>query len=133
MTKQKPEAGTIGWRDLTVPDAGGVRAFYEQVVGWKHAPVSMGDYDDFSMLTPDTGTGVAGICHARGANADLPAQWLVYINVDNLDASLQACVDGGGQVLSGPRHMPGYGRYAVIQDPAGAACALFEHEAGGEQ
>ncbi len=132
MTGKRPEAGTIGWRDLTVPDATAIRTFYEHVVGWKHEPVPMGEYDDFSMLTPDTGSCVAGICHARGGNAELPPQWLIYIHVDNLDGSLRACVDGGGQVLSGPRVMPGYGRYAVIQDPAGAACALFEPETGGE-
>lgn len=130
MDGKKPEAGTIGWRDLTVPDAEGVRDFYEQVVGWCHEPVDMGEYSDFSMLTPSTGDCVAGICHARGGNAGLPAQWLIYIFVDDLDASLAACTEKGGGVLSGPTGMGGQGRYAVIQDPAGAVCALFEAQQG---
>ena len=38
----KPRVGSIGWRDLTVPDAEGIRDFYEQVVGWKADPVDLG-------------------------------------------------------------------------------------------
>ena len=34
----------------------------------------------------------------------------------------------GGKLIVEPKTMPGYGRYCVIQDPAGAACALFKPE-----
>lgn len=90
----------------------------------------MGDYEDFSMLVAD-GECVAGICHGRGGNAGLPSQWLMYVNVDNLDQSLQRVRKGGGEIVAGPRTMPGYGRYAVIRDPAGSVCALFEAEKKG--
>jgi catechol-2,3-dioxygenase len=30
-----PQVGTIGWVDLTVPNADEVRDFYMEVVGWK--------------------------------------------------------------------------------------------------
>jgi hypothetical protein len=39
----------------------------------------MGEYSDFNMTMPDGGELAAGICHARGGNADLPSQWLIYI------------------------------------------------------
>jgi predicted enzyme related to lactoylglutathione lyase len=51
---------------------------------------------------------------------------MVYINVDDLDQSLEACRAGGGEVLGEIRSMGAAGRYAFIRDPAGAACALFE-------
>ena len=57
------EIGTIGWRDLTVENAEQVRDFYSKVVGWSHQAVSMGDYDDFSMIAGN-GETVAGVCHA---------------------------------------------------------------------
>jgi len=63
---EKPEIGDVTWRDLTVPDAEGLRDFYADVVGWTHEPLSMGDYDDFCMNTPGSGKTVAGICHAWG-------------------------------------------------------------------
>ena len=69
---------------------------------------------------------VAGVCHARGSNAGLSPQWLVYITVADLDASLARCRELGGEVLAGPKGKPGSQRYAVIRDPAGAVAALYE-------
>jgi predicted enzyme related to lactoylglutathione lyase len=43
----KPQIGTILWRDLTVQDADQVQRFYCQVVGWTSAPHDMGAYHDF--------------------------------------------------------------------------------------
>jgi predicted enzyme related to lactoylglutathione lyase len=116
------EIGRITWRDLTVDDAESVAAFYRDVVGWTSDAQDMGGYDDFNMLGGD-GECVAGICHARGANAGMPAQWLVYITVADADASAARCAALGGEVLDGPRDM-GKMRFCVIRDPAGAVAAL---------
>jgi len=124
--KEKPAVGTITWFDLTVPDADALKDFYAAVIGWKPEPVSMGDYDDYSMNAPETGQTVAGVCHARGPNAALPPQWLLYVTVADVEASLAACREGGGEVISGPTQAGPQGRFAVIRDPAGAALALFE-------
>ena len=42
----KPKIGTIGWLDLTVPDAAPIRDFYKAVVGWEHQAFDMGGYED---------------------------------------------------------------------------------------
>lgn len=120
-----PPIGAVGWCDLTVDDAESVRDFYHRVVGWSASPVSMGDYDDFNMTLPEDGTPVAGIGHARGPNADLPAQWMLYVAVADLDESLERCLDEGGEVLT-PVRSAGDGRYAAIRDPAGAVLALWQ-------
>jgi predicted enzyme related to lactoylglutathione lyase len=116
--------GLIGWCDLTVKDAEGIRDFYQQTVGWQAGGIPMGGYDDFIMIPPGSEEAAAGICHARGANADLPAQWLVYIVVEDVEASADRCHELGGEVVSPPRAMGG-GRVCVIKDPAGAVCALW--------
>lgn len=121
-----PRIGTISWADLTVAAAPAVRDFYRAVVGWESVDVDMGGYSDFCMNLPGSGDPIAGICHARGANANLPPQWLIYINVLDLDQCMTRCVEGGGTVISGPRAMGKQGRFCVIRDPAGAAVALFE-------
>ena len=119
------EKGSITWMDLTVKNAEEVRDFYRSVVGWTFEPVDMGGYSDFNMLMPDSGKSVAGICHARGVNADIPSQWLIYITVEDIDKSVASCLELGGKVLVGIKSM-GKSRYCVIQDPAGAVAALFE-------
>lgn len=120
--------GRIGWVDLTVEDAPRVRAFYESVAGWTSHGLSMGDYDDWVMSATD-GTPQAGICHARGANAGIPAQWLVYITVTDLAAGLAHVEALGGRIIQPTRTAGTSGRFAVIADPAGAVCALFEPSA----
>jgi predicted enzyme related to lactoylglutathione lyase len=120
------EPGRIAWTDLSVPDAQEIRDFYSNVVGWSPHPVSMGEYDDFAMIPPGGQEPVAGICHARGVNADLPPVWMVYILVEDLEASLAACAEGGGEVLVGPKEMEPGSSYAVIRDPAGAVAALYQ-------
>lgn len=120
-----PKPGSIGWHDLTVPDAERVRDFYQRVAGWTAQPIDMGGYSDFAMGAPGADGAVAGICHARGTNAGLPPVWMVYIVVENLDAAIEEVGAAGGEVVS-PAKSAGGGRFAVIRDPAGAVCALYQ-------
>jgi predicted enzyme related to lactoylglutathione lyase len=122
---ESPKVGTVGWMDLTVPDAVAVKDFYAAVTGWEPSPVNMGDYEDFCMAPSGSGP-VAGVCHARGSNASLPPVWLIYITVADLDVSLAQVESKGGKIVRPATGMGGYGRYAVVQDPAGAISALFE-------
>lgn len=114
-------AGEIGWVDLTVPNAERVRDFYAEVVGWAPQPVPVDDHEDYNMT--HMGQPVTGVCHQKGVNAGLPAQWMVYFKVADLAAALEKVAAQGGTVLRQPT--PETGGYAVIQDPAGAICALM--------
>ena len=122
---EKPPVGSIGWCDLTVENADRVRDFYRDVVGWTSTDVDMGGYVDYCMSQPFNGTATTGVCWARGANAGLPAAWLVYFVVASLAESLARVREGGGTVLRAPTSS-GAGRFAVVSDPAGAVCALYE-------
>ncbi len=120
-----PKTGSVTWMDLTIPNADAVRDFYAAVAGWQATPVDMGGYSDYCMGPPRAKAPVAGICHARGPNRGLPRQWLIYITVADLAASLRACRKAGGKVLRPTRRM-GSARMAVVQDPAGAVAALYQ-------
>lgn len=119
MSESSSLSGSVPWFDLTVGDAEGLRDFYASVVGWETERVQMDGYDDFCMKPPGRDV-VAGICHACGVNADLPAQWLIYITVADLQQSIDRCVARGGQVVHRRPDL------AVIQDPAGAYAALWQ-------
>ena len=120
----RPKLRTIGWVDLTVPDADRIRDFYSAVVGWTTSDVEMGGYSDYCMHPSEGEPPIAGVCHARGVNAALPRYWLVYLVVPDLDRSLAECRTRGGKVVVPVRSM-GEARYAVIEDPAGAVAALY--------
>ena len=125
---EKTKIGTIAWRDLTVENADDIRDFYCKVVGWKASACDMGGYSDYVMQTPD-GEDVGGVCHQRGVNANVPSQWMMYLTVENLGDSMKHCESLGGKVVDGPREM-GISEYCIIQDPAGAVCALIATKPG---
>lgn len=129
-SETRPVPGRIGWVDLTVPNAGALLDFYSDVTGWSPAPVSMGYYSDYCMNAAD-GKSVAGVCHARGDNATLPAGWMVDIVMADLAAAVERCQARGGEVLSAPRSI-GDSRLCVIQDPAGVIAALYESRSQSE-
>ncbi len=123
MTETK--YGVIGWHDLTVPNATAVRDFYAAVLGLGFQETSMGDYSDYTLVN-DAGEPLGGVCHARGQNTGMPAQWVCYVNVRDLDAALKACVATGGRIYREKKAMGDYGDFAVIQDPAGAVMGLIQ-------
>lgn len=114
------KTGRVTWVDLTVEDADKVSGFYNKVVGWDIQGLDMGGYEDYCMNAPDDGETVAGICHARGVNAHIPPQWLMYVSVDDLEASLKEVIANGGKIIGDKRSDGKGGHYCLIQDPAGA-------------
>ena len=124
---QPKPLGTIAGFDLAVANADEVRDFYAAVVGWNVEPLDMGGYADYVMKSPETGEWIAGICHARGVNADLPPQWLVSITVPDLEASLAQCLALGGTQLTPIKGDHGAeNSYVTIKDPAGAVLSLMQ-------
>lgn len=119
--------GRIAWMDLTVPNASATRDFYARVVGWTVEDVEVRDgderYADYNMLGED-GTPAAGVCHARGVNADLPPVWMLYLPVGDLEESLRRVEAEGGQIVKAVKGKDGAHAYAAIQDPVGVHFAL---------
>jgi uncharacterized protein len=116
--------GSIIWTDLSIVNTDDILHFYTEVVGWTSSPVNCGEFDDYEMKEPSSGKVVAGICNAKGINADLPPQWLIYIAVEDIDKSVARCIELGGRLIHGPR-MLGDKRFCVIQDPSGAVAGLL--------
>jgi predicted enzyme related to lactoylglutathione lyase len=130
MASRAPRKGTIAWVDLTVRDAGRVRDFYREVVGWQPSGVDLGGYEDYNMIPPGARKPAAGVCHRRGPNARLPPAWMVYIVVDNLAKSVARAKRLRGRVVSGPR---GTRRTCVLRDPAGAVFTLYQPPAAARK
>ena len=125
VAEEKPSnIGKIQWMDLTVPDAGQLQKFYTSVVGWSSNDVDMGSYSDFNLNLPGTEDTIAGVCHSRSNNDNIPSQWLIYVRVESVADSAERCKKMGGEVLDGPRRMGG-SNFCVIKDPAGAVMALL--------
>jgi len=116
----------IEWVDLTVKDAPALLDFYKSVTGWQASPVSMGDYDDFNLMDSSTGQAVAGLCHARGKNKNIPPQWLIYIGVDDILKRVKSALALGAEIIQEPEKNSAAGKIYILKDPAGAIFALYE-------
>lgn len=117
----KPQLGEFVGLDISIPQATELRNFYQHLVGWKAEGLDMDSYTDYMMIPAQEETPVAGICHRRGINANLPAYWLPYVGVADLSNSMTICKSLGGKVIIEPQS-----NYCVIQDPAGAYIALMQ-------
>ncbi|HWV72926.1 MAG TPA: VOC family protein [Pseudosphingobacterium sp.] len=127
MEKKTLSKGTIVSADLTVEDAENIRDFYKAVIGWDVEEMPLKDgieqYSDYIMKDAD-GNWAGGVCHHRGVNAGIPPQWIVYINVENIGASIQQCIELGGSVVKESKDSVGKYHYAIIRDPSGAVLGL---------
>ena len=95
------QIGDMAWIDLSVPNAEQVKNFYQKVLGWQSEAVNMScneeTYEDYAMSSghseaprkESSGSGfAAGVCHAKGANADMPAVWLPYFLVADIELAV---------------------------------------------
>lgn len=127
MESKKYQVGSIISADITIPNAGAIKEFYKAVIGWDTEALIMKDqqgaYDDY-VVKDAAGNWVGGICHQRGVNKDLPPVWIVYINVEDIQRSIEKCRELGGKVLKEARMADGSLQYALIEDPAGAVLAV---------
>jgi uncharacterized protein len=113
------------WLDLTVADADRLATFYEHVLGWQRQGLDMGGYEDYVMNLGNES--VAGLCHARGDNADIPGVWMPYFTVENFDAALDALRENEGRVVGAIRGQTPR-RVCIVADPAGTHFALAEQD-----
>lgn len=127
MSESTFKKGQFFWSDLTVPDATSLKEFYKQVIGWQEQEVAMKDneetYADYAM-TSDDGTAVSGICNQRGVNKNIPPQWIMYVNVENVAKSLEKVIELGGKLISESKKKDGSYNYVIVQDPVGAVFGL---------
>ena len=98
--------GKILWTDLTVDNPEQIKYFYGALVGWTFSEQHVGDYVYFNVHNPEENNEIiSGICHRKGSNSKILAQWLNYVSVDNLKQSLENCLKLGGKTFDGPRKM----------------------------
>lgn len=112
--------GSITHIELPADDTERARRFYGAVAGWEFdAMEGLPDY--WLFRTSETAGGGIG---KRGESVANVVR--VYIDVDDLEGAVAAATANGGQVVTPPSPVPGFGRYAAVLDPEGNEIGLFE-------
>jgi predicted enzyme related to lactoylglutathione lyase len=130
-----PSPGRFSWHELVTTDSEAAFAFYSEVFGWEKTDVfDMGEMGLYQMFGPVAGDEFSyGGMYNKPAAKPAPPHWLYYIMVPDIEASVQAVKELGGQVLNGPEEVPGGDLVAQCLDPQGGAFALHAKKPDAEE
>lgn len=100
-------------------DPAALRAFYGEVFGWEiHADNPMG----YGMVHTGTEHGIGG--GIGGTDGSAPTGITFYVEVDDLQAALDAVAAKGGSVVMPPTDVPDGPSIAQFLDPEGNRIGL---------
>lgn len=126
------EPDTWAWNELMTRDVDAAKAFYSSVFGWNYDEMDMGPMGTYNVIAGGENNGLGGLMSMPPDLPDMvPNHWAVYFTVADIDASIAAATEAGGQVTNGPMPIPGVGTTAVIHDPAGGSYCLLQPESDG--
>ncbi len=119
----EPQIGTFAWNELATRNTAECKAFYSDLLGWEAVDMDMptGTYTLFQQ----NGINVGGMMGMTAEMEHLPPHWMGYIAVADIDATIARVESLGGKILYPATDIPTVGRFALIQDPGGAAIALI--------
>jgi predicted enzyme related to lactoylglutathione lyase len=92
--------------------------FYSDVFGWKVEQLPEMNYATFEA---EGGPG-GGL---NPVENNQPAPVMVYIDTDDIDATLQKIQQSGGKLVRPTDDVPGMGQFAFFSDPSGNILALW--------
>ncbi|MGH9026288.1 MAG: VOC family protein [Acidimicrobiia bacterium] len=117
--------GTPCWVELATTDIAAARAFYGDLFGWQfnEGPLPDGGVYVIPHLRDRS---VAGMYEQRGDQRHAPPHWLLYVSVNDVDDTASRITALGGSLTGAPVDVMESGRMAVLQDPTGAAVALWQ-------
>jgi len=124
----EPKSGSFCWMELGTTDREAAKKFYSNLFGWTTEDQPMGPSETYTMFR-SSGKDVGGGYQLTKEQIDahLPPHWMLYVKVDDADASAAKAVELGAQQMVPPTDIPGnVGRFAVLADPTGAHISIFQ-------
>jgi predicted enzyme related to lactoylglutathione lyase len=117
-------AGLPIWYELMTPRPEAVAPFYRAVLGWEipaegDAMASDVEYRAIGRIDGGFAGGVLTLTEQMVDGGARPG-WMVYFQVDDVDAAVAQAQSLGATVPMPPMTMDGIGRMAMIADPQGA-------------
>lgn len=117
--------GVPCWVETLQPDPRAALGFHSALFGWEGiGPGPMPNGGEYFVARLH-GDDVAGIATLPPGGAAKPA-WTTYVCVDELEASVRRVLAAGGRVIVAPSDAQPAGRFAIVEDPNGAALGLWE-------
>jgi hypothetical protein len=118
--------GRFAWYELRTTDAEAAEGFYTRVVGWGSHP-DLGPETRYTTWTANDEPvgGLVELADEAAAGGVLPG-WMLYVAVEDIDATIRQAQALGGRLEAGPSDVPDDGRFAVLSDPQGAVFSILQ-------
>ncbi len=130
MPNNKIAMSHFCWIDIATPDPDGTKIFFQKIFNWQYHNQPMPDGSVYTMISARAGGDVGGLYQMPDEMkaAGVPPHINNYIAVESVDKSVQNAEELGATVKMAPFDVFDYGRMAVLNDPIGAAFALWQVE-----
>ena len=119
------EPGALAWNELYTHDTEAAASFYGGLFGWRANAVAAADGGEYTMFDLD-GQPASGMMAIRQEWGEVPANWSIYLAVEDLEESLKLVEEMGGKAINPPMEVENVGRFAFIQDPFGAYLSVIQ-------
>jgi predicted enzyme related to lactoylglutathione lyase len=121
MEGKMGQHGHFYWNELMTRDPEAAKAFYGAHIGWRFEAMAMTRGGTYWVCKLGDQL-VAGIFDMNRPEFEgIPNHWFAYLAVDDVDARVEQATAAGAKLLRPIFDVPGVGRIAILQDPAGAA------------
>lgn len=121
--KQREKTGLFCWNELVTPKVAAAEKFYKGWLGWNAKPFGKGVAYTLFMNGKDMAGGML-----KSLKPGMPAHWVPYVIVANVEASIKKAAKLKAKVLMPPFDIPGVGRIAVLRDPQGGVIGILKPE-----
>jgi uncharacterized protein len=115
--------GAPCWIELFTTDTQDAARFYGGLFGWD-VESSGPDYGNYAIFSMD-GRKIAGLMK-KEADVGAPSAWSVYLETDDVAATVEKAKANGGQVMFEPMQVGEMGHMTFLVDPAGAAVGAWQ-------
>ena len=116
------KVGAFCWNELNTNDLDKATSFYTALLGWeadrKPGPMPYTEWKRGDSV-------VGGALQMDPAWGEIPPHWMVYVSVEDCDATVARAQELGGQVKMPPMDIPEVGRFSVLADPTGAVVSVI--------
>src|SRR5947207_12022761 len=114
----RPKLGEVSWNELVTTNTKAASTFYGKLFGWQTSPFTPQGMppgaQPYNLFKIDPNSmGVGGMMQVP--HPEMPSQWIPYVVVENVDASLALATKLGAKACVPVMSIGEIGRIAVIQ------------------
>jgi predicted enzyme related to lactoylglutathione lyase len=110
------------WHDLMTKNVDAAKKFYSELLGWTFKRGEGGD--PYEHITA-AGKHIGGMMKLE--QPGVPAHWLGYVSVDDVDVAVTSIQKNGGKIHMPKIDIAKVGQFAVAADPQGGVFAPFHY------